>query len=236
MLVVSCKKVQPQMANLNTNCDCAKEVSANFTAEEVFGYQFNDTNHRFSTITDTAFAAKNIVFTALEPNADYTWYIGNEVISGQQVARYFGLDQQFTDIPITLVVRKKPNSICFPNDDGYDSIVKLVYIKSKDYDIDTTLLEGTFRLKGSHLNDSIDMVIDYKPGQGTQEYSMYFDVYNYDGLGNNSLHINPALMNYRECFSKGYVWGKFKLDMDGIATFRFTYDGNEKYYYRGRKL
>lgn len=236
LFLVGCKKEQPQMSALSEGCDCAKEVSADFLMEEAFGYQFmSDTNHFFKTNTDTSFAAKNVIFTALEKNAEYTWYIGSEILTGEQVARYFDLSHQFTNIPITLVVRKKPNFICLPNDDGYDSIVKNIYFKSKDYDIDTTLLEGTYRLKGSHLSDSIDMTIDYVPGEPFQGISMYFDVYNYDGLGNNSIHINPALMNYRECFSKGHVWGKFKLGLDGVAVFRFQYYGTY-YYYKGRKL
>ncbi len=129
ILLVSCKKeVQPDMIALNENCNCAKEVSANFLIEEMTS-PFSDA--RF-TDADTIYKGKNVRFRALEDNAQYTWYIGNEVLNTQEVARFFNSSLGGQNITISLAIRKKPNSICLPNDDGYDSISKTFHVSTKD--------------------------------------------------------------------------------------------------------
>lgn len=69
----------------------------------------------------------DITFTALDmgKGADFTWYIGREVLKGRTVTRRSFPENE--DIPITLVVRREPDLDCFPNDDGYDSLTRVMY-------------------------------------------------------------------------------------------------------------
>jgi hypothetical protein len=238
LVVLACKKIeQPEMAQLNQECDCAKEVSADFVMEEIFCYQCPvDDPDKFFTVTDTIFSDKNVRFRALESEATYTWYIGNEILTTNSFARYFGNQLAGNQIPISLVVKKKPNNICFPQDDGYDSITKILYVGNNPNDMDTFLIEGTYRMKSPHLPDSFDVVLDVVRGQSTQEPDYILHVYNLDGQGTNETDYNTtALMNYREIGGRGFVGGKFYYGIDKPAIFDFYYqDVHRKYL--GRKL
>ena len=85
-LLFACKKEQPALRSLEEDCGCAKEVSADFVMEE--STYFN-TSWEKLTETDTIFMNKNVQFRALENNAEYTWYLGSEVLHEQSFYRYF---------------------------------------------------------------------------------------------------------------------------------------------------
>ena len=162
LLMFACKKQQPQMTTEVTNpCDCATEVSAEFKMEESGKYQ-GSLNPVYKEETDTMYSERPLLFTALEDDAEYTWYIGAEVITEKTFWRFFDNTLAGQTLPMTLVVKKKPNKICFPNDDGYDSITKNITI------VDGTQLyttpnhfEGTYRISDTSSVDSIDIVIDF---------------------------------------------------------------------------
>lgn len=106
LFLVGCKKEQPQMSALNEGCDCAKEVSAEFTMEELatpIGWIYGEKR----TNTDTVYSGRNVLFYALEGDADYTWYVGSEVIHDRKFYRYFGTELEGQNLPMTLVVNKR---------------------------------------------------------------------------------------------------------------------------------
>jgi hypothetical protein len=196
LALLSCKKVQPDMNSID--CSCAKEVSADFTMEEIVAGSFpEDGVENFWTFTDTIYSEKTVRFTALEDGATYKWYMGSEIVNQKQLKRYFSTAFSNQVLPITLVVKKKPNKICFPNDDGYDSITKFLSIKTGPL-VDTTFLEGVFRFYSPVLKDSFDVKIDFQPG-GISD-GPFFNMYNYDGLGSNSINILLLFHNYLEAF------------------------------------
>ena len=137
-LLTSCRKEQPSM-NENNNCDCAKEVSADFQMGEKFGEEFleldtiampifyNDGNPaNFQYQTDVY-----VYFSANIKNAiSYEWQVGANSIT--QSTKDFGL--YFSDtigtIPVRLIVHAKPNLICFPNDDGVDTVLTYLTIRN----------------------------------------------------------------------------------------------------------
>ncbi len=182
----SCKKEQPEITNPLAGCDCAKETSADFRIIE------SATDHadygKFITETDTAYTNRNIYFIASEKNAEYKWYIGTEILTDSMVGRFFPSSVENQTIPITLVVKKKPNNICFPNDDGYDSITKFIhFVKLPDptgafqpYPIN---MAGTYRVKMPHLADSQDITIECI--MDMWNYYPMLGITNYDGAGNN---------------------------------------------------
>ena len=236
--LLSCKKVQPEMKELD--CSCAKEVSADFTMEEIVAGSFPESYENFWTFTDTTFSEKTVRFTALETGATYKWYMGSEIVNQKQLKRYFSTAFSNQVLPITLVVKKKPNKICFPNDDGYDSITKFLSVKS---DLsETVFLEGLFRFYSPELKDSFDVQIDFVPGDGFG-HGPYFNMYNYDGLGSNSINQLKWFANYMEALGliqtslEASPSARIKSDEYGNITYILYYGllTNEKKFF-GRKL
>jgi hypothetical protein len=250
-LVTSCKKAQPPMSVLNQGCDCATEVSAAFTIEEI-GSIINP--EQYVTETDLVFGNKNVRFYAKENNAEYTWYIGSEIINTREVKRYFSNSLVGQTIPISLVVKKKPNLICFPFDDGYDSITNYFTVAQLSLyeNYDTTFLEGAYRMKSPLLTDSVDIVIDYKLYAGGM--NRCFDFYNYDGEGNNLFNkiisFNWNGITYRQLWFEdlggwlNHLQGDVHIRMDNVVEMNFiekAWNGStlvisKEYKYRGRKL
>jgi len=165
LFVWACRKEKPAFDLSDKDpCSCASEVSAEFDIHEVTWV--------LETLTDNIFGDRNARFTAHEEDAEYTWYIGSEVLTTKSVTRFFNSGLVGMTIPITLVVRKEPNSTCFPDDDGYDSIVK--YMKIFDRCAQPHILEGTFRFAENNSSDSVDIKLE----RGF--YSLTFDCENYD--------------------------------------------------------
>jgi hypothetical protein len=238
-LAVSCKKdkITPPAPD---PCIGLHEVSADFLMEEMTS--FNE-NLSIFTDTDTIYSEKPVRFTAKEENAEYTWYIGTEVLHTRSVTRFFSNALEGQTLPITLVVKKAANTSCFPLDDGYDSIVKYLSVSTQKIGIDSSyLMEGVFRLKEKNRTDSVDITIDVKLSlQGTK----LIDIFNYDGNGTNSFSPTTYLgygikgMNYRQYWFylaahsvnlHHEIGGKITLNVIGNDS------SFNSYYYTGRKL
>lgn len=232
----SCKKVQPEMKELD--CSCAKETNADFDIEEIAGYGLW---YEKRSITDSSFKDINIIFTAKAENATYKWYIGNEILETKSVMRFFNSSLVGQTISITLVVQKKPNYICLPNDDGYDSITKTVVITNRNFDSSFSepnpTLEGVFRMKEENGSDSIDISIN-----------MYVDtrdrvtISNYDGNGSV---LPGSQTSMGTCFYRQMWWDQNKFNLmlyhkpNGEAI--LTLDPKPSieaptYHYKGRKI
>jgi len=67
------------------------------------------------------------------------WHIGSEVIKDEPSVYRNNFPDE-ADIPVTLIIRNKPNRSCFPQDDGIDTLTKVYHFTSK-----TNRLIGTFR-------------------------------------------------------------------------------------------
>lgn len=237
LTVFACKKIeQPDLSTVKDPCDCAKEVSADFVIEEVnaWGYLWEK-----STETDTMYSKRSGRFTAIEDDASYIWYIGNEVLTTKEIVRYFNETIEGQNISVALVVKKDPNLICFPNDDGYDSVVKSFYVSEKKPVIDSSfMLEGTFRFKELNRQDSVDITFDFR-----KTLTNYFliDVFNYDGMGTNSIGSwNNPQCNYRQVWFE--IWNQKAMlhhKLNGEVQFEVEAEqlGNlPSYTYLGRKL
>ncbi|MDD2982007.1 MAG: hypothetical protein PHQ74_01340 [Crocinitomicaceae bacterium] len=246
MFLVGCKKEQPQMSELNKGCDCAKEVSAEFLMEEMA--EFPGASSNKFTSTDTIFKNKNVQFRAMEEDAEYTWYIGQEVLTTQEVIRYFNASLAGQNIPISLVVKKKPNNICLPLDDGYDSITKTLtvtqYINDTGTDFEFGSIEASYRVKSEHLPDSFDIKI-YLTKESV--VNSYLHIENYDGYGTIcDNHNNVWKANYRQIYFLNagvcdLINGDFHNRMDGVfeMNINFYYQGHPEYKvrkYLGRRL
>ena len=236
LFLVSCKKeVQPDMAPLNEACDCATEVSADF---EILELELLPQSNPIGTDTDTIFHNSNVIFRAKEENASYTWYIGNEILDTKEVGRNFSSIWDGQDITVSLVVEKEPNSICLPNDDGYDSISRTFHVQpygkcdpTTNFINDTTFMEGVYRLKEVNGVDSFDMTLDYHDITFSP-YAM-FSLYNFDGEGTDLIDrsrctIQEFLKTYRQIWfnitgtSQHCLQGTLHHKLDGTVEFHFS--------------
>ena len=81
------------------------------------------------------------------------WQIGSEKIYNQRIVTRTNFPEN-EDIPITLIVKNKPNKICLPNDDGIDTITKTYRTYSRNnYDylgFLTNPLSGKYEMQFSN--------------------------------------------------------------------------------------
>lgn len=253
LALLACKKEQPEILNAEDPCECASEVSADFVIEEHTGPISN-----IYVETDTTLHGSNVKFSAKEDNAEYTWYIGIEEFDTKSISRYFSDQWIGHDIPITLVVKKDPNKTCFPNDDGYDSIKKTFYVSEYPIyntaaeDIEHGGLEGTYRVYGEDLSDSIEVTINFREFFGVRTT----DIGNPDGSGVICAPQNIAkgvrYWSYRTVKTKWFtdedlcrsVGVTIHNQMDGVSVLDFitsipNAEGvtvKNEWQYKGRKI
>ena len=193
LIVFACKKEQPEIKEAEDPCACASEVSADFDILERF-HQGGGSEY---TLTDHVLSHKGVAFRAKEDDAEYTWYIGVDVEHERQTEKFFGSQWSGSTIPITLVVKKEPNKVCFPDDDGYDSITKTFNV----YDgCDTHFLDGEYIVAEENSTDSLNLGLIYVPEANPimPEFCSYYEVINYDGKGSICEAIyNRTNRNYR---------------------------------------
>jgi hypothetical protein len=70
-----------------------------------------------------------LTFIPTEKNAKYTWKLGSEIITDRVFSRSFEDAIGPQRIPVTLIVEKEPNSNCFPNDDGKDTVTRFIDLR-----------------------------------------------------------------------------------------------------------
>ena len=111
-------------------CEGVEEVTAAFTMMEN-GYPStlppgSPLDTLFKPFDTDTVRLTRVVFSAQEEDAEYTWKIGAETLHTRVVERS-GFPKGET-IPITLIVKKAPNSECRPDDDGIDTLVRYLHI------------------------------------------------------------------------------------------------------------
>lgn len=97
------------------------------------------------------FTSTSSVNTSIIPNdtVSYEWHIGAGVYHGNTYSLNFGTAPNGSIIPVMLIVRQKPDSLCIPNDNGIDTIIKSLTI-----DRTTFFCYGTW--KGAYTDSPSD--------------------------------------------------------------------------------
>jgi hypothetical protein len=146
LLVLSCSKCRDPECTDPTNPDCPNyvevvdpcagqsEVNADFKIEMDISLEgtpvWYETNQCISFHNDVRVSAN------WENATSYKWILGVDTFYTQQ--HIFGVATIYNDqsLPIKLIVESTPNSECFPNDNGLDTIVKYIDVRgSCDSDI-----------------------------------------------------------------------------------------------------
>jgi hypothetical protein len=98
-------------------CANVQEVKADFVIEELVGDRYFE--------GDTIARSNMVRFRALQNADEYLWILGAETLRTQSFSRtYF----PFGWLDVSLVLKRKPNKQCFPNDDGIDSSYRKFYV------------------------------------------------------------------------------------------------------------
>jgi len=118
-LLFACKQDAPE-----NPCKNQEEVRAEIKLEEQVGELWFE--------GDSVNSLNFTRFTSVQDADEYTWYLGSEVIKTKSFKRWALPDGW---INVSLAVRKIPNKLCYPNDDGYDSTSKLFYFWPEYRDI-----------------------------------------------------------------------------------------------------
>ncbi|MFN7312841.1 MAG: hypothetical protein ACK5UI_05095 [Bacteroidota bacterium] len=135
MALQSCKDDECQDPR-NPDCDnynpCidAQATSAAFTIKEasyvdIIEPELTD----FLMDTDSCYM-NSVFFEATQHDADsFIWQVGSEIEPryGKRINVQFPDNLRGTNFNVRLIVKRKPNTRCFPNDDGIDTVMRRFY-------------------------------------------------------------------------------------------------------------
>jgi len=136
LVAVGCRKdddspVCPASCDDPTNPECSNydpcleenPVTADF---KIYDDVFSAGPNSDQWFEDDVIYRGRIKFEALEDSANYTWYLGQETLNGTEFKEVIRttVDVEPGTYTAALTVDKEPNSMCFPNDTGRDSIFK----------------------------------------------------------------------------------------------------------------
>lgn len=234
ILGFACKKEKPEIGGFSP-CECESPVSADFdisewiVATQAWGELYVETDHVFGG---------QVKFEAQETNANYQWLIGSNTFSTNSVTQFFGNEWINYNIPITLIINKEPNTRCFPNDDGVDTVTRVMTIQSLEYD--DYPMHGVFRLADVGTTDSFDMQIQLYAG----EFWGKANFINFDGSGLTCMDCDFS-SGYRGLRAKGQlscnfldIFIRMPYSQNGLVEVDMNYrpDLNEPFVHVDRKL
>jgi hypothetical protein len=265
----SCKKecppcqdpTNPKCENYNP-CLSKKPVTADFQIGQVASaaYNHNSEKYRKAFFVDSIFPKRcAISFRAEEKDAKYTWYLGAEILDSKEITRVFS-DLPLGKYTVTLIVEKIPDTLCFPNDDGKDTVTKNFYLveycdlnttgyykgvidDSKDSVIwwmDVCTIENNILKDSNSIIDrcgSLKLVL----GGGINKTidpddSTKIDPYDITN-GTYLIGNNRAYVGWEKGGGRFTGVGDFEIEFGPKQTVDFTYRTWCKYYrFRGRKL
>jgi len=234
VLVNSCKKEPP--CNDPTNPECEnydpcygkKPVTADFEMSQ--GWTFVPPDYLDVWNPDVAFyrgliGFKLVGYNEEDTSVNYTWLLGAEVIHEYHFERDF-IDTKEKEIPITLIVEKKPDLSCFPEDDGKDTLTKFIKLVDSPCEF---LTNGDFKVLYEGEKDSTIIKIrnwsQYAVGyiQDTCEGSARFIGFNRESIQPDTNWIGVVSSQQ---FNKKIVFHPSPSVIQSIANGYFTIDPN----------
>jgi hypothetical protein len=156
----------------------------------------------------------------------YKWIIGAEEIENQPMVYRSGFPRNVW-IPITLIVQKKPNTACFPKDDGIDTITKSYIFtdnKWRWYREDGSYLycRGSFAHKP---NDSFTFYFSTDRDIKNSDFDTIFDF----PCKNDKIIFKIRQQNYNSLQLACGVFGQ-KYQCDSITNAYFSFNRNAVYF------
>lgn len=125
VLLSACKEEPNDPIEPIDPCKNAKPVTANF---DIFEESY--WSKGFLIYTDTIIAGNIAHFKASEKYDSYTWQVGTDTSKYHTMEFTLKFDKPYKNVPVKLIVRKKPNLDCYPDDDGIDTLIKYINVVS----------------------------------------------------------------------------------------------------------
>lgn len=122
-------------------CEGRRPTSAEFKIYNELYYYDKENGKTVEKIKqveeDTLMVGSYVNFEALDQNAtSYEWTVGNEAQkrTGKKITVYFRDESVAYESPITVKLKltRIPDTKCFPNDKGVDSLMKKIYFLNQD--------------------------------------------------------------------------------------------------------
>lgn len=83
-----------------------------------------------------------IYFTALQEADEYEWKVGADTTIYRTRSFQLQFPQAVGKVEIRLIVKKKPDSTCFPGDDGVDTVVHRIFVGTNAHSPLNGIYEG----------------------------------------------------------------------------------------------
>jgi len=211
-------------------CAGSHEVSAEFTIEQKVGISpnayFIETTGASCRLSSDA-GTSDIRLYGRQDGLNYKWIIGADTIYEREYIFQFGNEFAGGIYPIKLIVSGEIDSLCFPNDNGMDTVIK--YLPVVDF-MDNPIL-GTYKIAwDSAPQDSFDVKISSHIRQ-----IVYYDVFahNFSNLGSieDSCHADIQANTYKYIGLKSntggncrQVRGTFWLNQDNSFEAQYEID------------
>jgi hypothetical protein len=121
-------------------CEGSKRTSAEFKVYNEL-YYFDKENgkivEKLKLVEEDTFMLSYVTFEAIDPNAQsYEWTVGSDPKkrTDKKFTLFFDKPGVISEnpLPIKLKVTKAPNTKCFPNDTGIDSVIHKIYFLPRD--------------------------------------------------------------------------------------------------------
>ncbi|PGH40437.1 MAG: hypothetical protein CRN43_03040 [Candidatus Nephrothrix sp. EaCA] len=172
---------------------------------------------------------------ANEEKATYRWELEDYPKNNTTKSFFLDFDQPFGNIEVKLIVTKEPNTSCFPNDDGADTVTKtLVVLDGSKFKY---AFEGTFTgCLTDNPSDIFDITIVNLGAPPQRDYKGYYGlrVYNLPkGCGRNNFtpsEYTPEITDrtYRNFYIENESYTNFPCGKDPFIAVGRVYDHNNK--------
>ncbi len=156
-------------------CKDKTPTSARFVIGERFTYNKFDT----LIVSDTVLNEQFISFEAQDENETFEWKIGEDtkVLTGKKVSLWFAASSGGFSLPYTttvrLIVKKTPNTTCFPKDDGVDTVTQQFTVIGRDKNPLVGTYSGVLKSAPSNIFEIKISYLPYVVGPDGDIYSPF---------------------------------------------------------------
>ena len=265
LVALSCSRCKEECDD-PTNPDCpnyvapdpcanSREVSAEFVIEEMYDASPPSFQEVQNVVCDHSVQPGSITGTSLirvrpkQEGLNCTWILGSDTIHSSEYSFVFPASLCAGTYPITLITSGNPDSTCFPNDNGQDTVTRFVQL----YPFEDQEIWGKYRVADvTNPTDSFDVSIRMEFFQGVMAVHLYLKGF---APGNERDSCWYTSSSYAYNFIKvhsdngacGQVSGEFWINSENQLEADYSYSlntgsaGNSEYTeftrrVRGRKI
>ena len=129
-------------------CEGKTPVTADF---DIYITAFDEIKKSyFKYHTDTALVYNRITFEAKGDYEYYEWQLGDDPTIYNDKIEIFQFKEAWGELKMRLIVKNPPDTLCFPADDGIDTVYKTITV----VELDSAAIIGSYL--GYHTSDTLD--------------------------------------------------------------------------------